>query len=137
MEIIIKGWNRSFFYKNDSTQIHQKIYLCVESLSKYLHFNCIYAVFNGIFSMLKTGPKLCQGHQMYEKKVYRKFLDLSISINEVIAVICKIEWMTTIELHVCIFINDWSLRQIYACAQECNMESEVIRQVYLQFFVFI
>lgn len=48
----------------------------------------MYAVFNGTFAVLKKNrPKSCQHGQIYEKEIYRKFLDFSISINEVKAII--------------------------------------------------
>lgn len=59
--------------------------------------------FNGIFAMLETGTKFYQHGQMYEKYIYRKFLDFSISIKEVKAITSK--WVKTIDL-VCILIND-------------------------------
>lgn len=53
------------------------------------HFKGIYAFLNGIFAMLKTGPKFFQHDKKYEKEVYRKFRDFLISINKVLAIICK------------------------------------------------
>lgn len=68
--------NTFSFILHKYREIYEYINLLDRNVKKsffFIYVSVEYAVFNGIFAMLKISPKFCQHDYIYEIKVYRKF----------------------------------------------------------------